>query len=137
MAATKSWECRFFPHAHARGFFSFEHEEEHEHEREDEMIARIWHGWTKPQDATAYEEMLRDEIFPGIARQNIEGYHGAELFIRDDGDEVEFLTLLRFDSMKAVKEFAGENQSKPVIHPNAEALLTRMDERSRHYRIVI
>ncbi len=139
MAATRSWECKVFSHAHARirGFFSFEQKHEYEQEQENEMIARIWHGWTKPQDAKAYEEMLRDEIFPGIARQNIEGYHGAELFIRDDGDEVEFLTLLRFDSMKAVKEFAGENQSKPVIHPNAEALLTRMDERSRHYRIVI
>ena len=101
------------------------------------MIARIWHGWTKPENAKAYDDMLRDEIFPGIARRKIKGYRGAELFIRDDGDEVEFLTLLRFDSMKAVKEFAGENQSKPVIHPNAEALLTRMDERSRHYRIVI
>jgi antibiotic biosynthesis monooxygenase (ABM) superfamily enzyme len=105
--------------------------------QENKMIARIWHGWTKPQDAKAYEEMLRDEIFPGIARRNIAGYHGAELFIRDDSDEVEFVTLLRFDSMKAVKEFAGEDDSRPVIYPKAEALLTRMDERSRHYRIAI
>ena len=101
------------------------------------MFARIWHGWTREQDAKAYEEMLRDEIFPGIARRNIEGYHGAELFIRDDGEEVEFVTLLRFDSMKAVKEFAGEDQSKPVIYPQAAALLTRMDEHSQHYRIAI
>ena len=101
------------------------------------MIARIWHGWTKRQDARAYEEMLRDEIFPGITQRNIQGYHGAELFIREDGDEVEFVTLLRFDSMEGVKEFAGENQGKPVICPKAEALLTRMDEHSRHYQIVI
>jgi antibiotic biosynthesis monooxygenase (ABM) superfamily enzyme len=101
------------------------------------MIARIWHGWTRPQDAKAYEEMLRDEIFPGIARQNIEGYHGAELFIRDDGDEVEFVTLLRFDSMETVKKFAGVDEIKPVIYPKAEAFLTRMDERSGHYRIAI
>ena len=101
------------------------------------MIARIWHGWTKPENAKAYEDMLRDEIFPGIAGRKIEGYHDAELFIRDDGEEVEFVTLLRFDSMKAVKEFAGEDQSKPVIYPKAEALLTRMDQRSQHYRIVI
>ena len=101
------------------------------------MIARIWHGGTKRQDARAYEEMLRHEIFPGIAHRNIRGYHGAELFIREDGDEVEFVTLLRFDSMEGVKEFAGENESKPVIYPKAEALLTRMDEYSRHYQIVI
>jgi antibiotic biosynthesis monooxygenase (ABM) superfamily enzyme len=101
------------------------------------MIARIWHGWTKRRDAKTYEDLLRNEIFPGIAQRNFRGYHGAELFIRDDGDEVEFVTLLRFDSMEGVKEFAGENQSKPVIYPKAEVLLTRMDEGSRHYQIVI
>ena len=98
------------------------------------MIARIWHGWTKRADAEAYEEMLPNEIFPGIAARNIEGYHGAELFIRDDGDEVEFITLLRFDSMNTVKEFAGVDEGKPVIYPKAEALIARM-ERARHYRI--
>ncbi len=101
------------------------------------MIARIWHGWTKRADAKAYEDMLRDEILPGIARRNIKGYRGAELFIREDGDEVEFVTLLRFESMDSVKEFAGEDESKPVIYPKAESLITRMDERSRHYRIAI
>ena len=98
------------------------------------MIARIWHGWTKPEDAKTYENLLRDEIFPSIAARNIDGYRGAELFIREDRDEVEFITLLRFDSMDAIKEFAGPNASKPVIFPKAEALITRM-EQARHYRI--
>ena len=101
------------------------------------MIARIWHGWTRPTDAKTYEDLLRDEIFPGIARREIMGYLGADLFIYEDRDEVEFVTLLRFDSMEAVKQFAGEDGSKPVIYPKAERLLTRMDERSRHYRIAI
>ena len=70
------------------------------------MIARIWHGWTKPGDAKAYEDMLRDEIFPSIAARNIKGYRGAELFINQDADEAEFVTLLRFDSMDAIKDFA-------------------------------
>jgi antibiotic biosynthesis monooxygenase (ABM) superfamily enzyme len=100
------------------------------------MIARIWHGWTKRADAKAYEEMLRGEIFPSIAARKINGYCGAELFIREDGDEVEFVTLLRFDSMDAVKEFAGADEGKPVIYPKAEALITRM-ERARHYRRAI
>ena len=98
------------------------------------MIARIWHGWTKSADANAYETMLRDEIFPSIAARKIEGYRGAELFLREDLDEVEFITLLRFDSMDAVTEFAGPDASKPVIFPKAEALITRM-EPARHYRI--
>ncbi|HEY4273524.1 MAG TPA: hypothetical protein VGM65_16110 [Candidatus Udaeobacter sp.] len=100
------------------------------------MIARIWHGWTKRADAKAYEGMLRDEIFPGIAAQKISGYHGAELFVREDGEEVEFVTLLRFDSMDGVKDFAGADASKPVIFPKAEALITRM-EPARHYRVTI
>src|SRR5215510_15062470 len=100
------------------------------------MIARIWHGWTKPADAKAYEQMLRDEIFPRIAALMIDGYRGAELFIRENGDEVEFVTLLRFDSMDAVKEFAGADASKPVIFPKAERLITRM-EQARHYRVTI
>ena len=74
---------------------------------ERRMIARIWHGWTKPEDAKAYEKLLRDEIFPNIAARKIKGYRGAELFVREDGNEVEFVTLLRFDSIDAVKEFAG------------------------------
>ena len=100
------------------------------------MIARIWHGWTKQVDAKAYEEMLREEIFPSIAALKINGYAGAELFIREDGDEAEFVTLLRFNSMDAVKEFAGPDASKPVIFPKAEALIMRM-ERARHYRVAI
>lgn len=75
----------------------------------------MWHGWTKAADAAAYEQMLREEIFSGIAARNIKGYHGAELFLRADGDEVEFVTLLRFDSLEAVSEFAGEDERKPVI----------------------
>jgi antibiotic biosynthesis monooxygenase (ABM) superfamily enzyme len=80
--------------------------------------------------------MLRDEIFPSIAARDIKGYRGAELFIREDGDETEFVTLLRFDSMDAVKEFAGSDESKPVIFPGVERLLARM-EPAQHYRIAI
>ena len=100
------------------------------------MIARIWHGWTKPADAEEYEKLLRDYIFPSVAARKIEGYRGAELFVRENGDEVEFVTLLRFDSMDAVTEFAGPETSKPVLFPKAEALITRM-ERAQHYRVAI
>ena len=100
------------------------------------MIARIWHGWTKAADAMTYEKMLRDEIFPSISARKISGYGGAELFVREDSNEVEFVTVLRFDSMDAVKEFAGADKSKPVIFPKAETLITRM-ERARHYLVAI
>jgi hypothetical protein len=100
------------------------------------VIARIWHGWTKTEDATTYENLLRDEIFPSIAARKIAGYRGAELFVLEIENEVEFVTLLRFDSMDAVREFAGPDATKPVIFPKAEALITRM-EQARHYRVAI
>jgi heme-degrading monooxygenase HmoA len=100
------------------------------------VIARIWHGWTRPADAKTYENMLRDEVFPSIAARNLKGYRGAELFVQEDENETEFVTLLRFDSMNAVKEFAGSDETKAVILPGVEKLLTRM-EPARHYRIAI
>jgi heme-degrading monooxygenase HmoA len=101
-----------------------------------QMIARIWHGWTKRTDTKTYENRLRDEIFPSIAARNIKGYRSAELFVREDDNETEFVTLLRFDSMDAVKEFAGSDETKPVIFSGVEKLLTRM-EQARHYRMAI
>jgi antibiotic biosynthesis monooxygenase (ABM) superfamily enzyme len=100
------------------------------------MIARIWHGWTKLADTKTYENMLRDEIFPSIAARNIKGYRGAELFIREHDDEMEFVTLLRFDSMDAVKQFAGSDETRPVIFPGVEKLLTRKKP-ARHYLVAI
>jgi antibiotic biosynthesis monooxygenase (ABM) superfamily enzyme len=82
-------------------------------------------------DETSGREDLREH-----AARNITGYRGAELFIREEGDEIEFVTLLRFDSMDAVKEFAGSDETKPVISLGVEKLLTRM-EQARHYRIGI
>jgi heme-degrading monooxygenase HmoA len=100
------------------------------------MIARIWHGWTTRENADAYEKLLRGEILLEIARRNMPGYKGAELFIREDCDEMEFITLLRFDTLDAVKIFAGEDYEMPVIPPDARKLLTHFSERSRHYNVV-
>jgi heme-degrading monooxygenase HmoA len=97
------------------------------------VIGRIWHGWTAPGNADAYEELLRSEVFPGIDR--VEGFRGAHLLRRDAGDEVEFVTLTVFDSFEAVREFAGEDYEVAVVPPEARRLLARFDERSEHYEI--
>src|SRR3712207_8459129 len=74
------------------------------------MIGRIWHGWTKPKKADEYERLLKEEIFPGIAAKKIPGYRGIQLYRRPiDGGEVEFITIMRFDSWDAVKRFSGED----------------------------
>jgi len=99
------------------------------------MISRIWHGWTKAQDADEYERMLLADMLRGIAR--VAGYHGAYLLRRDAGDEVEFVTITQFDDLDAVRAFAGEDYTRAVIHPPARKLLTRFDERSVHYETVL
>ncbi len=99
------------------------------------MISRVWHGWTRREDADAYERMLRSTILPGIHR--VAGYRGADLLRRDGGDEVEFVTVTLFDSMDAVRAFAGPDYEKAVIHADARSLLTRYDEQSAHYETVV
>jgi antibiotic biosynthesis monooxygenase (ABM) superfamily enzyme len=79
--------------------------------------------------------LLREEIFEGIARRSIPGYRGIELFRRQDGSEVEFVTLMRFDSIEAVQAFAGEDYETAVVPAAARALLNRFDGRSAHYQL--
>jgi heme-degrading monooxygenase HmoA len=99
------------------------------------MIARLWHGYTRPGDADAYERLLREEIFRGIASRAIPGYRGIELFRRPVGEEVEFVTLMRFDSLDAVRAFAGEDHEAAVVPAEAQTLLARYDRRSVHYEV--
>lgn len=101
------------------------------------MIGRIWHGWTLPEDADAYEELLRSEILPGIAARGIDGYRGAHLLRRPLDDEVEFVTILWFDDLEAVREFAGEERDTAVVPPEARRLLSHYDDRSTHYETVL
>ena len=98
------------------------------------MISRVWHGWTMTENADAYETLLRNEVLPGIHR--VRGFKGAHLLRRDARDEVEFVTITLFDSLEAVKEFAGEDYEVAVILPEAHRLLSRFDTRSAHYETV-
>jgi heme-degrading monooxygenase HmoA len=99
------------------------------------MICRIWHGWTTPYNADGYERLLRSEIFPGIIERGIQGYRGIELLRRPLADTVEFVTLMWFDSLDAVRAFAGADYEMAVVPPAARALLQRFDSRSVHYEV--
>jgi antibiotic biosynthesis monooxygenase (ABM) superfamily enzyme len=99
------------------------------------VIARLWHGWTAPENADAYAEFLRTKMFPSIHR--VPGYLGADLLRREDGDEVAFVTITRFESLESVRAFAGEDYEQAVVEPEARALLSRFDTRSEHYEVVI
>jgi antibiotic biosynthesis monooxygenase (ABM) superfamily enzyme len=99
------------------------------------MILRIWHGWTVPANADAYEALLKEEIFAEIGDRKIPGYHGIQLLRRNLGNEVEFVTLMTFQDLDAVCQFAGEDHEAAVVPPKARALLARFDQRSQHYEV--
>ena len=99
------------------------------------MISRIWHGWTTPCNADKYEALLKDEIFVGIQNRRIRGFNGIQLLRREVGEEVEFVTIMLFDSLDAVREFAGDDYEAAVVPGNAQAILSHFDERSQHYEV--
>lgn len=97
------------------------------------MIRRLWRGWVRPQDADAYEQRLRSVTFPSYVARGVTGFRGAEVLRRDLGEEVEFLTVLTFDDMAAVRAFGGPDWDRPTVPDTARAVLLRWDERSAHY----
>ncbi|MGB0085373.1 MAG: antibiotic biosynthesis monooxygenase [Rhodomicrobiaceae bacterium] len=99
------------------------------------MILRIWHGWTTPENADTYENLLKTEIFPGIAARTIAGYRGIELLRRPLQNEVEFITMMRFDTLQAVKDFVGEDYETVYVPDKARQVLSRFDDLSQHYEL--
>ncbi|HZI75087.1 MAG TPA: hypothetical protein VFD73_13890 [Gemmatimonadales bacterium] len=99
------------------------------------MISRIWRGWTSRQNADAYESLLKAEIFTGIIERGITGFQGIDLLRRELEEEVEFVTIMWFDSLLAVRTFAGEDYERAVVPVKARQLLKRFDERSAHYEV--
>lgn len=100
------------------------------------MILRVWRGWTTPANADAYQQLLLTTIFPGIAARQIAGYHGIQLGRRKDGERVEFMTTMYFESLDAVQAFAGADWETAVVPPAARALLADFDARSAHYEML-
>src|SRR2546426_1483257 len=101
--------------------------------KEDRMIARIWHGYTKPEHANAYESMLKPELLPGISK--VKGYRGSYLLRREAGAEVEFITIMLWDSIDAIRAVAGEDYETAVIPEQRRKYLSRYDAKSTHYEI--
>jgi hypothetical protein len=101
------------------------------------MIARVWRGWATPENAPAYERLVSTEVLPGIARRSIRGYRGAYLLRRAVANEVEFSTILLFDSMAALREFGGDDYEKAYVPPQARKVLSRFEETSAHYETLM
>jgi heme-degrading monooxygenase HmoA len=97
------------------------------------VIARVRHGYTLPQHADAYEAMLKPELLPGVGK--VQGYLGSYLFRRDLGGEVEFITVMLWDSIDVVRAVAGPDFETAVVPEERRKYLTRYDAKSAHYEI--
>lgn len=100
------------------------------------MLCRLWRGWTTQENAEAYQRIVHTLVIPGIEARRIPGFRQIDLMKRDLGDEVEFQTLMWFDSLDAIKAFAGEDHAVSHVPPQAQAVLKRFDERAVHYEVI-
>lgn len=98
-------------------------------------IRRIWHGWTTPENADAYERILRTQVIPGIEAKAIPGYRGIEVLRRVHDAEVEFVTIMTFDSLQNVVDFQGEDYARAYVPDVARAVLQRWDDEAAHYEV--
>ena len=98
------------------------------------MVSRLWRGWTSHDKADAYERLLIEEIIPGIAAKVMPGYRSIRVYRRTISEtEVEFMTIMRFDSLEAIKAFVGEDYEVAHVPPRAREVLHRFDQRSQHF----
>ena len=98
------------------------------------MIARVWKGWTKTENADAYEKLLREVVYPEL--KTIEGYIGGYILRHDNKEESEFVTINLFESIESVKKFAGSDYDIPVFEPEARRLLSMVEPIARHYDVI-
>jgi antibiotic biosynthesis monooxygenase (ABM) superfamily enzyme len=98
------------------------------------MVARIWHGYCPTREhADAYEAMLKPELLPGISEKK--GYRGSHLLRRNLGNEIEFITILLFDSLDDIKTLTGADYETAVIPPERKQHLSRYDAKATHYDV--
>ena len=100
------------------------------------MTCRLWRGWTTPENADAYERIVRGEVIPGIEARNIPGFRHIDLMARDLGGEIEFQTLMWFDNLDAIRAFMWEDYSVSHVPLEARAMLNSFDDRAAHYEVI-
>ena len=101
------------------------------------MISRIWHGYTTPENADRYQAIVMGEVIPGIMARQIPGFEKIELYRRPMGEEVEFITVMWFSDLDAIKAFVGEDHEVAHVPQKAREVLSWFDDRSQHYEILL
>ncbi len=105
-------------------------------------IKRIWHGWTTRENADGYEAVVRGEVIPAIEALGIEGYRGLELLRNtqntgdDEHTEIEFATIMTFDSLDSIIDFQGEDYTRAHVPDAAQRYLKRWNSHAAHYELL-
>ena len=101
------------------------------------MISRIWHGYTTFENADTYEKIVATEVIPAILDRQIEGFEKIELFRRSRENDVEFVTVMWFHDLDAVRSFVGEDYEQSHVPEKARKVLSNFDERAQHYEVLL
>jgi antibiotic biosynthesis monooxygenase (ABM) superfamily enzyme len=99
-------------------------------------IKRVWHGWTTKENADKYQNILKREVLPGIEKKKIPGYQKIEVLRFEQENEVEFITIMTFESLQNVKDFQGENYKRCYVPDAAQKVLKRWDQEATHYELI-
>ena len=100
------------------------------------MICRLWRGWTSPENAAAYERIVRGEVIPAIEARRVAGFRHIDLMRRELGGEVEFQTLMWFDDIASIRAFVGDDYTVSHVPAAARAVLSRFEERATHFEVL-
>jgi antibiotic biosynthesis monooxygenase (ABM) superfamily enzyme len=100
------------------------------------MICRLWRGWTTPENADAYQALLLGQVIPEIEAREIPGFRQIDVVRHAGADEVEFCTLMWFDSLDNVRAFMGEDYTASHVPAAAHAVLSRFDSHAVHYDVL-
>ena len=99
-------------------------------------IKRVWHGWTTKENAEKYQTILHEQVLPGIEAKNIPGYQQIEVLRFERQEEVEFITIMTFESLRNVIDFQGEDYQRCYVPEAAQQVLKRWDQESTHYELI-
>jgi hypothetical protein len=100
------------------------------------MIIRIWNGTTTVGNAVQYEQLLKDVIFPRIRSMRVQGYRGIQLLKNATDSQVDFVTIMGFDTLNDVKNFAGDDYEKSYVIEEAKVLLKTYDAFAKHFEMI-
>jgi heme-degrading monooxygenase HmoA len=97
------------------------------------MIVRLWRGQTTRDNADAYHAHVTQTVFPVLTE--MDGHKGSYLLKREVAERVEFLAVTLWESLEAIRQFAGDDMDEAVIEPEARAVLAEFDTSVRHFQV--